>query len=214
MSRPSSIGQELTCKVYKKRTITIGSINTIRDDPRHQMAMKWWRHQEALAVWVVEEQRIGVTQGSHVSNQRNQRKYSIASVLKALSRLAWKVNKWALQTWTFQTKTVFNNNTERRLTSRIRTHSNPFMSLMPEDLVTQAMVKAKEATRLKTRINTDNINLDRRRTQISVLKNQLVRVIEGVKGMRHPIEECHYKKWITTCMHSKLTGQAMETMRW
>ena len=214
VSHPSSIGHELTCKVSKKRTITKGSTNTIRNACKHRMAMIWWLHQGALAVWVVGAQRIGVIQEDQSLNRLNQRKISIVSVLKALSQLDRKVNKWALQIWTFRTRTVFKGNTGTNLTSIIRTHSNPWMSLMQEDPDTQAMVKVREVIQIRTKTNTGNNNKDLRKIRTSVLGNRLVQATEGVKGMLHQIEECHYKKWITTCMHNKLTDQDMEMMKW
>ena len=80
------------------------------------------------------------------------------------------------------------------MTSRILTNRNPFMSLMQEDLATKAMVRVKEGIQVRMRTNTGNNSLGHRKTLTTVLENQLAQAIEGVKGMRHQIEECHYRK--------------------
>ena len=85
---------------------------------------------------------------------------------------------------------------------------------MKEDLDIKALVKVREVIQIRMKTNTGNNNICLRRIRILVLENHLVQATEGVWGMLHQIEECHFKKWITTCMHNKLTDQAMEMMKW
>ena len=59
------------------------------------------------------------------------------------------------------------------------------------------------------RTNTDSINLILRK--MPVPESQQDQVTEGVKGMQHLIEECHYKKLITTCMHNNNLGTGKAT---
>ena len=67
---------------------------------------------------------------------------------------------------------------------------------MEEDPDIKAMAKAKvrEVIQIRMKTNTGNNNICLRKIRISALENHLVQATEGVKGMLHQIEECHYKK--------------------